>query len=103
MKIKKGEGLMSQITSANHLAYSITEEDIKKMINSLFSTVLAQPRDPITGKFIKGPKISKYNNNSTLTVYGGKAFIDSFNKTMEDEVNKFQWKIMKDDEGNKSI
>lgn len=101
--MKKGKGLMSQITSANHLACNITEQDIKDMFKSIYFDPLIQPRDPVTGRFIKGAKVRKSAYFNKFIVYGGQGFIDSFNKAMENKINKFEWKIMKDDERNKSI
>lgn len=93
--MKKEEELMSQITSANHLACNITEQDIKDMFKSIYFNPLIQPKDPITGKFIKGPKVSKYNSN--LTILCGTDFMNKFDEAMKEESNKFEWKIMNKD------
>lgn len=98
-KIKQGTGLMEQLTHSNHLASSITEKDIEKMINALYNRTMVQPKDPITGKFIKGPKINKYF--SKFTILCGDAFMNKFDEAMKEESNKFEWKIMNED--NNSI
>lgn len=59
-KITQGNGLIDQIQSSNNTSYTeLTEKTIKKFMRDLMLKDTEQPRDKITGRFLKGQRISK--------------------------------------------
>ncbi len=90
MQRNKGQGLLAQIEDSNkHTYYSqLTEKDVKKFIRDLIFKDTIQPRDKVTGKWIKGPRVSKQREYVYITNQAG---YNEFNKRLQEEANK-EWK-----------
>jgi len=85
--IIKGNGLMEQISKSNKRpATTATLKEFEEMI----SGTLQQPKDPKTGRFIKGKKVrvggiaNEWNNQREYVVMAGQSFAEELNEAIED-------------------
>ena len=89
--IIQGEGLMSQIDNSNKKTYTtLTEENIRDMMDTLAGGKLVQPKDPKTGRFIKGEKVRSggIKPQREYVAFCGTGFKDLFDEAMEDTLKK---------------